>query len=130
MENGAAVSADILHLDAAVEADRITEGIRRIVFGAFKRKGAVVAVSGGIDISGLAFLCCRALGSDRVPILRVPEADSLPDHLRLGKAIVEAAGAPCSEEEITEILSAASCYEQRDDEIRLGASEDGSGHAS
>lgn len=130
MEKRIAVCADVLRLDAAKEAGRIAEGIRRIVFGEFKRKGAVVAVSGGIDSSVVAFLCCRALGSERVRILLMPEADSSPDNLNLGKAVAEAVGASCSVEEITGILTAARCYERRDEAIRLVAPEYGSGYKS
>lgn len=130
MKEGIAVFADILRLDATAEAGRIAEGIRRIVFGEFKRKGAVVAVPGGIDSSVVAFLCCRALGSERVRILLMPEADSSPDNLKLGKPVAEAVGASRSVEEITGILTAARCYERRDEAIRLVAPEYGTGHAS
>jgi NAD+ synthase len=130
MKAGVAVTADVLRLDAAAEVDRIAEGIRRIVFGEFKRKGAVIGVSGGIDSSVAAFLCARALGSERLQILLMPEADSSPDNLRLGRMVAEQLGAACSVEEITGILSAARCYERRDEAIRLVAPEYGSGYKS
>ena len=60
------ISKDILKIDLALEAERIVAAIREIVFNQLKRKGAVIAVSGGIDSSVVAFLCARALGKDRV----------------------------------------------------------------
>ena len=59
-------STDLLRIDAAAETDRIGLAIREIVLSQFRRKGAVVAVSGGIDSAVVAALCARALGPDKV----------------------------------------------------------------
>ena len=87
MNSQPSVSAERLRLDPEAETERVTAWIRDTVFHNFRRKGAVIGVSGGIDSSVVAFLCVRALGSDRVQILFTPEADSSPDSLRLGKMV-------------------------------------------
>lgn len=122
------VSSDILTIDPARETERIVAGIQDAVFGQLKRKGAVIGVSGGIDSSVVAFLCARALGSHRVQILLMPEADSSPDSLRLGRMVADSLGASSAVEDIAPILRAARCYERRDDAVRLVVPEYGEGH--
>jgi NAD+ synthase len=118
MNASPAVYPDILKIDAAAETERIAASIRDLVFNKFRRKGAVVGVSGGVDSAVVAFLCARALGPQRVLVLFTPEADSSPDSLRLGKMVAGSIGAPSVLENITPILQAAGCYERRDAAIR------------
>lgn len=113
-----AVSTDILQLDLIRETERIVASIRETVFSRFKKKGAVIGVSGGIDSSVVAFLCARALGKERVLFLFMPEADSSSDSLRLGHAVAKALDARSVLEDITPILKGARCYERRDESIR------------
>jgi NAD+ synthase len=112
------VTPDILRIDAARETERIVESLRDIVFNQLRRKGAVIGVSGGIDSSVVAFLCARALGSDRVFLLFTPEADSSPDSLRLGRMVADKLGARSALEDISGILKGARCYERRDECVR------------
>ena len=109
---------DVLRIDAAAESERIAAAIRETIFMQFKRKGAVVAVSGGIDSAVVAALCVHALGADNVIALLLPEAESSPDSLRLGKQLAEGLGVQTIVEDITPILKAAGCYSRRDDAIR------------
>lgn len=110
--------ADLLRIDEKAETERIVANIRKIVFEQLKRKGAVVGVSGGIDSSVVAFLCARALGPERIQILFMPETDSSPDSLRLGRAVADKLGAKWELEDITPILAGARCYERRDAAVR------------
>jgi NAD+ synthase len=122
------VSADILRLDVEAETERITGWLRNTVFHNLRRRGAVIGVSGGIDSSVVAFLCARALGSDRIQILFTPEADSSPDSLRLGRMVAETLGAHATLEDVSAILAGARCYERRDDAVRLVVPEYGPGY--
>lgn len=122
--------ADSLRLDPVAETDRITARIREIVLGEFRRKGAVIGVSGGIDSSVVAFLCARALGPERVMVLFTPERDSSPESLRLGRMIADALKVPSAVEDISSILTGARCYERRDAAIRAVAPEYGEGYKS
>lgn len=112
------IRADVLRIDAAAEVERISSHIRDTVFSQFKRKGAVVAVSGGIDSSVVAALCVRALGPDRVIALFLPESDSSGESLRLGKKLAETLGIRSFTEDITPVLAGAGCYRRRDEAIR------------
>lgn len=118
MTASSVVSPDILRLDPAHETERILASIRETVFDRFKKKGAVIGVSGGIDSSVVAFLCARALRKERVVLLFMPEADSSPDSLRLGHEVASTLGARSVLEDITPILEGARCYERRDEAIR------------
>lgn len=82
------------------------------------RRGAVVAVSGGIDSSVVAGICARALGPDRVLCLRLPEKDVGDSSSDLGLELAEALGTPTVEEPITDALEGLGCYRRRDDAIR------------
>jgi NAD+ synthase len=122
------VSADVLRIDPARETERIAARVRDIVYQQLKRKGIVVAVSGGIDSSVVAFLAVRALGKDRVFVLLMPEADSSPDSLRLGRLVADSLGVRSMLEDISPILRGARCYERRDESIRSVVPEYGEGY--
>jgi NAD+ synthase len=111
-------SLETLQIDAASAATRIQDAIREFIFTKMKRKGAIVAISGGIDSSVVAALCCRALGNGRVFGLMLPEAESSPDSLRLAQVLADSLGIKTQTEDISPLLSAAGCYERRDEAIR------------
>jgi NAD+ synthase len=117
--NGATtLSSEVLRINATETAACIETAIRKTIFQDFKRRGAVVGLSGGIDSSVVAALCVRALGSQRVLGVFMPDSDSSDDSLRLGKIVAEALAIKTQLENITPILDAAGCYRRRDDAIR------------
>lgn len=130
MGSSTMICPDILRIDAARETERITAGIRDLVLHQLKRKGAVIGVSGGIDSSVVAYLCARALGSQRVFLLFTPETDSSPESLRLGRMVAQDLGAQSAVEDISPILKGARCYERRDECIRSVIPEYGEGYKS
>jgi NAD+ synthase len=130
MITSTAVSADILQIDPARECERIEASIRDIVFSQLKRKGAIIGVSGGIDSSVVAFLCARALGKERIFLVFMPEADSSPDSLQLGRMVADSLDARSALEDISPILAGARCYERRDECIREVVPEYGEGYKS
>jgi NAD+ synthase len=111
-------SAEVLAIDAETETTRIAEAIRRDVATTLRRRGTVVGLSGGIDSSVVAALCARALGPRRVLGLLMPEADSSPDSLRLGRLVADTLGIETALEDIAPVLAAAGCYRRRDEAIR------------
>ena len=111
-------SADVLKIDAAAVSAAIGSEIRDITLRRLNRKGVVVAISGGIDSSVVAALCLKALGSERVLGLMLPEADSSPDSLHFGNLLARSLGIRTQVEDITAILTAAGCYQRRDEAIR------------
>jgi NAD+ synthase len=117
-----ALSRALLQIDAAATAQQIEAAIRRAV-RRMRRRGLVVALSGGIDSSVVAALAARAVGPRRVVGLLMPEADSSPESLRLGKAVATAFNIRTIVEDITTTLRAAGCYQRRDAAIRLAMPE-------
>jgi len=118
MERPIAFSADALRLDAAAATDAITAAIRAQVLRRLRKRGVVLGLSGGIDSSVTAALCARALGPEKLFAVLMPEKDSDPDSLRLGRLMVDALGIASAVEDIAPILAAAGCYRRRDEFIR------------
>ncbi|MGE5293720.1 MAG: NAD(+) synthase [Solirubrobacterales bacterium] len=113
-----AIVWDALKIDYAAELNRIAASVRRYVHETLKRRGAVVALSGGIDSSLVGALCVQALGPDRVLGLLLPEKDSSAETRSLSQAIAAHLGIPSEHQDITDLLSAAGCYRYRDEAIR------------
>lgn len=123
-----AFSPDVLLLDAAREVKRITDTLVGLLASRLKRRGIVVAVSGGIDSSVVAALSVEALGPERVLALQMPERDSSEQTRSLSRLIVEHLGIEAIDEDITPILEALGCYRRRDEAIRSVISEYGPGY--
>ena len=112
-------SSETLKIDAEKESVRIAERIREAISRNLKRKGAVVAISGGIDSSVVAALCVKAIGAERVFGLFLPERDSSDESLKLGKMVAEVFDIETATEDITSILESARCYKRRNDAVRI-----------
>ena len=113
-----AFSAEALRLDAAAATDRIVTAMRAQVLRTLRKRGVVLGLSGGIDSSVTAALCVRALGPDKMLAVLMPEKDSDPESLRLGRLMIDALGIDSAVEDIAPILAAAGCYRRRDEFIR------------
>jgi NAD+ synthase len=111
-------SGDPLALDAAATIDQLAARTREAV-RELGRRGAVVAVSGGVDSGVAAALAVRALGAQRVLLLRLPERDIGQGASDLGLQLAQALGAPTEEEPITAALEGLGCYRRRDEAIRM-----------
>ena len=107
-----------LAIDAAAEAERIAGSLRAQVLKRLRRKGIVVGLSGGVDSSVVAALAVRAFGAANVLGIFMPEQDSDPESLRLGRELAASLGVETVLEDITPILVGAGCYRRRDDYIR------------
>jgi len=107
-----------LEINAAEEIDRISRRMREVVGDTLRKKGVVVAVSGGIDSSVCAALSVRALGASRVLALILPESDSSPESRARGETLCSHLGVRFEVTDITPILSAFGCYRWRDEAIR------------
>ncbi len=125
-DKAAGFSRDALRLDAAAETQRIGTELRRHL-RQLRRRGIVVGLSGGIDSSVTAALCVSALGPDRVFGIFMPEHDSDPESLRLGRLVAEKFGIQTALEDIGPILVASGCYARRDAAIKKVFPEYGEG---
>lgn len=119
----------VLDLDREAEVERIVKVLRNYL-GDVRRKGFVVALSGGIDSSVTAALCVRAVGPDRVFGLHMPERASAPETLRLSQAVSTALGFDSQVEEIADTLEAIGCYRRYDEAVRRVVPEYGPGWRS
>ena len=125
-----ALSYDVLGLDYEAEATRIAGEMRRIIAHECKRRGLVVALSGGIDSSCVAGLAARALGKTKVFGVHMPERDSSSETLRLSRSVSDTFGFDSVLEELTPILDGYGCYRRRDEAIRMVYPEFGEGWKS
>jgi NAD+ synthase len=121
---------NVLDVDPRQTADAIAARLRETVLETLKRRGVVVGLSGGIDSSVTAGLAVRAVGKERVLGLLMPETDSADETLGLSRSVADALGIETVHEDITPILSAARCYERRDEAIRKVVPEYGPGWKS
>lgn len=118
-----------LRIDSEVELARISASLTAYLAQS-KRRGVVVALSGGIDSSVVAAVCVAALGKERVFGLHMPERESSSDTIMLSRLLADSLGIDSVLEEISPILEAAGCYRRRDDAIRKVCPEYGPGNKS
>jgi NAD+ synthase len=111
-------SPDVLRIDCEAEVARIGALLREIVGQTLKRRGAIIALSGGVDSSVCAALAVRALGAERVFGLLLPEHESSAASRDLGREVAEQLGISYETEHIGATLEAIGCYRRRDEAIR------------
>jgi NAD+ synthase len=111
-------SREVLGFDVEQKAAALAAGLRRAVHGRLRRRGVVVAMSGGLDSSCVAALAARALGPERVLALLLPERDSSQEATRYGLAQCRALGIRHEQQDIAPVLEAAGCYRLRDAALR------------
>ena len=118
MTMAAAPTAAALQIDCASEAERISRWMVDTLANRLRRRGLVVAISGGIDSSVCAALAVRALGPKKVYGLLLPGRDSSPSSTERGRQL--AAHLEIGHEifDIGPALEALGCYERRDQAIR------------
>ncbi|MES0100151.1 NAD(+) synthase [Mesorhizobium sp. M0019] len=121
--------AKALAIDPAAETDRIVTALRQQLRG-LRKRGLVLGLSGGIDSSVSVALAARAVGPRNVLCLFMPESDSDPESLRLGRLVAETFGVEAVTEDIGPALRAMGCYQRRDAFIRELVPEYGEGWAS
>lgn len=110
--------AKLPQLDYEAEADRICERLRHLTFDVLRRRGLVVAMSGGIDSSCSAALAVRALGKERVFGLLLPERDSSRTSSDLGSQLAAHLGVQHTLHNIAPTLEAIGCYSSQDEVLR------------
>ena len=86
------LNANILDIDYSTEVERTAAVIRDVLSKKLKRRGLVIAMSGGIDSSVSAALSVKALGKNKVFGLLLPEQDSSDKSSQRGKILAEHLG--------------------------------------
>ena len=112
-------SKEIILLDSPEKTtEAIVEKLRRDVLVNFKRQGAIVGISGGIDSSVCLALAVRAFGTDKVTGIIMPEKDSSPDSEELALELAGVFGVRTIKEVITGALDGFECYRRRDEAVK------------
>jgi len=112
------LSYDVLDIDLLQESERIAEQFRRVLSGKLRRRGLVVAISGGIDSSCCMALAVKAVGADRVLGLIMPERDSSDSSEDRATVLAQHLGVRTEKADIAPTLEAIGCYRWRDDAIQ------------
>jgi NAD+ synthase len=99
-------SARTLDIDPEAETARIVEALRMQLRTSVRRRGLVLGLSGGIDSSVCAALAARAVGPKNAYCLFMPEHDSDPESLRLGRLVADTFGLDGTVEDIGPTLAA------------------------
>lgn len=107
-----------LKLDFQNEIDKITSKIKEVLRSKAKRRGLVIAISGGIDSSVSAALCVEAVGKDRVYGLLLPERDSSSSSEDRGSMLSNHLRIEYIKHDIAGTLDAIGCYKYRDEAIK------------
>ena len=108
-----------LQLDMEQAVHQILQRFREAVNVTLSRRGAVVAVSGGVDSSVCAALATEAFGKDKVYALILPERDSSPSSRLMGESLCRQLNIPFEVKDIAPTLESIGCYEWRDSAIRM-----------
>jgi NAD+ synthase len=109
---------ELLRIDPAAVTEHIVAKLRRQLGDTLRRRGFVVAISGGVDSSVCAALAARAVGQTHVFGIFLPERDSDPKSRLYFEESIRHLGIPSAIENISPILEAAGCYRRRNDAIR------------
>jgi len=109
---------NILDINPEQEVEAICSEIRNLLRTKLKKRGLIIAISGGVDSGVCAALCVKALGKNKVFGLLLPETDSSSESLIRGKALAEHLGIQYAIEDIAPALEAIGCYRWRDDAIK------------
>jgi len=112
------LSYEVLDIDLPKESERIAEKFREVLSRKLRRRGLVVAISGGIDSSCCMALAVKALGPDRVLGLIMPERDSSDSSENRATVLAEHLGVRTEKADIAPTLEAIGCYRWRDEAIK------------
>jgi NAD+ synthase len=119
LKNKEAFSKNILKIrDIESLVKHLSELLIEEIFRKYKRRGAVIGISGGIDSSVTMALAVKAMGADKVFGVMMPEKDSSPDSENLAYKLAKKFGVEAVVENIRPALEGFKCYERRDEAIK------------
>lgn len=112
------LTPDVLNINEEAVVEKICAQIRSFLSTNLRKRGLVVAISGGVDSAVSTALCVKAVGKSKVFGLLLPETDSSSDSVRLGKLVAEQQGIDYTILDIAPSLEGIGCYKWRDEAIR------------
>jgi NAD+ synthase len=112
-------SKDILIInDVEEECCRLAANLRESLLHRLNRQGGVLGISGGIDSSVTMALAAKALGTENLLAVMLPEKDSSSDSALYAQKLADKFGVKAITENITEALQGFGCYVRRDEAVK------------
>lgn len=111
-------SRDVLQLDVDAEIERIAASLRENTARTLRKRGLIIAISGGVDSSVCAALAVRAVGAGKVCSLILPEHDSSSTSASRAEVLAAQLGLQPLTVNIGATLETLGCYRWRDDAMR------------
>jgi NAD+ synthase len=112
-------SKDILIInDIETACDKIIADLHDSVFQRLNRLGGVIGISGGIDSSVSMALAAKALGTENLLAIMMPEHDSSDDSALFARKLADKFGVKSITENITGALEGFGCYQRRDEAVK------------
>lgn len=112
------LKSDVLDIDCTAEVKKITTALLNVVAKNLRRRGVVVALSGGVDSSVCAALAVKAFGKSKVFGLLLPEKESSKDSSTSGSMLAKQLDIQYRTENIASTLETIGCYRWRDEAIK------------
>jgi NAD+ synthase len=112
-------SKDILVInDIESVCNKMISDLHDSVFHKLNRLGGVIGISGGIDSSVTMALAAKALGTENLLALMLPEHDSSDDSAVFAQKLADKFGVKAITENITGALQGFGCYRRRDEAVK------------
>ena len=116
--NKSIFSKDVLRIDPEKEVELVCNRIRNMLSKQLRRRGLVVALSGGIDSSVTTALCASAIGADRVVCLLMPEVHSADETFELSNEVADHFRVKKIYENISDILESFGFYQRYQNAVK------------
>lgn len=113
-----ALTSDVMKIDAAAEAARLADQIKRLTRRDLKRQGAVVGVSGGVDSAVVLGLAVKAFGPEKVVGIMMPDRHSSPESKDLAQEWGDKLGVEMLLDDVTPALTGLGCYRHQTEAIQ------------
>lgn len=105
---------DVLKIDPAEQLEKLSKFIVQQLTVAFRRKGIIVGMSGGVDSSCMAAIAVHAIGKAKVVGLVLPEVETNPVSSEYAIKHAQALGIEHREIDITSTVNSVVPYQWRD----------------
>ncbi len=105
---------DVLKIDPAEQLEKLSKFIVQQLTVAFRRKGIIVGMSGGVDSSCMAAIAAHAIGKAKVVGLVLPEAETNPVSSEYAIKHAQALGIEYRQIDVTSTVNSVVPYQWRD----------------
>lgn len=109
---------DLVNFNEEEEVEKIKKKTVQLLTKDLRKRGLIIAVSGGVDSAVCAGLAEKTVGAKKIFSLLLPEYDSSGDSVDLGKQVVEGLGLEYEVQNIGKTLEEIGCYKWRDAAIK------------